>query len=98
MNSLDIRLPIGMLFTLLGLLLTGYGLVGDAAEHQRSLGHNVNLYWGLCVLAFGALFLVLGRRGTSSVAPADATPEGRGTEAREHAAGLEHEERRPGGH
>jgi hypothetical protein len=89
--NLDIRLPIGMLFTLLGLLLVGYGLLGDPSVYQRSLGHNVNLSWGIVVLAFGVVFLFLGRKGTSSVEPAAATPEGQATEAREHATGLEEE-------
>lgn len=94
--NLDIRLPIGLLFSILGLILAGYGVIADAAIYQRSLGHNLNLSWGLAVLAFGLLFLYLSRRGGSGVAPADATPEGRATEAREHASGLESEERRPG--
>jgi hypothetical protein len=94
--NLDIRLPIGLLFTLLGLLLAGYGLVAPADIYRRSLGHNVNLSWGLVVLAFGVLFLVLSRRGGSGVTPAAASPEGSATEAREHAAGLESEPRRPG--
>ena len=89
--NLDIRLPIGALFTLLGLVLTGYGLMSDSAVYQRSLGHNVNLWWGLVVLAFGALFLFLGRKGTSAAHPAETEPMGRDTEAREHALGLEHE-------
>jgi hypothetical protein len=95
--NLDIRLPIGGLFTLMGLLLTGYGLLGDKSVYGRSLGHNVNLEWGVVVLAFGLLFLYLGRRGTSSVAPAAAEPGGRATEAREHALGLE-DEHRPRAH
>jgi len=61
---LDIRLPIGMLFTLVGLLLTGYGALSDAAIYQRSLGYNVNLVWGLVLLAFGVFMLVLGRRAS----------------------------------
>ncbi|HEX8906549.1 MAG TPA: hypothetical protein VF771_16990 [Longimicrobiaceae bacterium] len=96
--NLDIRLPIGGLFTLLGLVLTGYGLVADRAVFQRSLGHNIDLTWGLVVLAFGAIFLFLGRKGTSSVEPAAAEPAGRTTEVREHALGLEDEDRRPRGH
>jgi hypothetical protein len=88
---LDIRLPIGLLFTLLGLLLAGYGLAGDASVYQRSLGHNLNLWWGLVVLAFGVVFLVMGRRGSSGAAPAETTPEGRATEALEHRLGLESE-------
>jgi hypothetical protein len=93
--NLDIRLPIGLLFTLLGVLLVGYGLLADAGIYARSLGHNVNLGWGLAVLAFGLLFLFLSRRGGSGVTPADASVEGRATEAREHRTGLESEGRRP---
>lgn len=59
---LDIRLPIGILFTLVGLLMAGYGVLSDPAIYQRSLGYNVNLVWGLVLLAFGAVMLVLARR------------------------------------
>jgi len=87
--SLDIRLPIGMLFTVLGLLLAGYGVVGDPAIYERSLGYNVNLVWGLVLLGFGVLMLVFGRRGTSSVRLAETTPEGRAIEQVEHERGIE---------
>lgn len=63
--NLDIRLPLGMLFAVLGLLLAGYGVASDAAIYQRSLGYNVNLAWGLVLLAFGVVMFVLGRRGVS---------------------------------
>jgi hypothetical protein len=90
--NLDIRLPIGGLFFLLGLLLTGYGLMSDASIYERSLGHNVNLSWGVVVLAFGALFLFLGRKGAGTQHLAADDVEGRETEAREHALGLERED------
>lgn len=61
--GLDIRLPIGGLFTVLGLLLAGYGLVSEKALYERSLGINVNLEWGLVMLIFGVIMVVLGRRG-----------------------------------
>jgi multisubunit Na+/H+ antiporter MnhG subunit len=61
--QLDIRLPIGALFTMLGLILTGYGLVEGSDTYRRALGHNVNLSWGLVLLVFGLLFLFLARRG-----------------------------------
>ena len=61
--GLDIRLPIGLMFTILGLLLAGYGLVGDKEIYARSLGLNVNLWWGFVMLIFGLLMLFLGRRG-----------------------------------
>jgi hypothetical protein len=62
--GLDIRLPIGGLFTVLGLLLAGYGLVSEKALYERSLGINVNLEWGLVMLIFGVIMVVLGRRRT----------------------------------
>ena len=61
-GNLDIRLPIGLLFATLGGLLTAYGALADRAIYQRSLGINVNLWWGLVMLAFGALMIGLGRR------------------------------------
>jgi hypothetical protein len=55
--KLDVRLPIGMMFTLLGAMLVIFGLVADRAIYARSLGINVNLWWGLVLLVFGALML-----------------------------------------
>ena len=46
----DIRLPIGMLFTLLGIILAVYGALGDKARYSQSLGIDVNLCWGLVLL------------------------------------------------
>jgi len=88
--QLDIRMPIGALFTLLGLMLVGWGLVADEALNERSLGYNVNLWWGLVVLAFGAWMLWLSRRGMPTQRLAADDPEGRETEAREKRMGLEH--------
>jgi hypothetical protein len=75
--GLDIRLPIGLMFTLFGLLLVVYGVLSDKAIYQRSLGLNVNLGWGVVLLIFGVVMLVLGRRGTATAEPADASQEGR---------------------
>ena len=75
--GLDIRLPIGAMFTLFGLLLVVYGLVGDKAIYQRSLGININLGWGAVLLFFGVVMLALGRRGTATAKPADTSLEGR---------------------
>lgn len=61
--GIDIRLPIGILFTLLGLILGLYGVFGDPARYQQSLGVNVNFYWGMVLFAFGLIMLLLGRRG-----------------------------------
>jgi hypothetical protein len=60
--NLDVRLPIGLMFTALGLILVVYGLASGAAIYARSLGVNVNLWWGLVLLAFGLAMLVFALR------------------------------------
>lgn len=60
--GLDIRIPIGALFTLLGTLLAGYGLFGGAALARRSLGINIDLWWGMVLLVFGVAMLLLAWR------------------------------------
>ncbi len=62
--NVDIRIPIGGMFTIVGLVLAVYGLVtlGNADLYQPSLGLNVNLIWGLVMLAFGACMLYFGIR------------------------------------
>ena len=62
--GLDIRLPIGLMFSLIGVLLTVFGLFGDKTIYQRSLAINVNLWWGIIMLIFGLAMLLLGLRGT----------------------------------
>jgi hypothetical protein len=62
--GLDIRLPIGFLFSIFGVLLIAYGAMSDPAIYQRSLGININLAWGIIMLVFGGVMLALGRRGT----------------------------------
>jgi hypothetical protein len=59
----DLRLPMGLMFSLVGVLLTIYGLVSDRAIYQRSLGINVNLWWGLVLVVFGGVMLRLAMRG-----------------------------------
>ena len=56
--NFDLRLPIGGLFTLYGVLLVLYGVFSDKAQYARSLGLNVNLIWGLVLLAFGVIMLI----------------------------------------
>ena len=54
--GLDIRWPIGLMFTLIGVLLTAFGLVKKA--ESISLDININLVWGLVLLVFGAGMLI----------------------------------------
>jgi hypothetical protein len=74
--GLDLRWPIGLMFSLIGVLLTGYGALtaSDAEMYKRSLGVNINLCWGVVLLIFGALMLVLAWRGKTQAdtsAPTD---------------------------
>ncbi|MDR2863232.1 MAG: hypothetical protein LBV54_05080 [Puniceicoccales bacterium] len=62
---MDIRNPIGLLFTLLGLLLVGAGLFGgpDAVKAKNIQDAvNINLWWGVVTLVFGILMLGLALR------------------------------------
>jgi hypothetical protein len=59
--NLDLRLPIGFMFSLFGALLVIYGVFSDKAIYARSLGINVNLLWGAVLLVFGAIMLWLAR-------------------------------------
>jgi len=60
--NFDLRLPIGLLFTLLGLMLSIFGLASPHELYQKSMGLNVNLIWGLVILAFGATMLFFALR------------------------------------
>jgi len=61
--NFDLRLPIGLMFSLFGGMLTVFGLVSKPEIYSRSLGINVNLWWGLFLLVFGLLMLFLALRG-----------------------------------
>lgn len=60
--NLDIRLPIGFMFTLFGVILAAYGLLSNPQIYERSLGINVNLEWGFALILFGLAMFVLGWR------------------------------------
>jgi hypothetical protein len=60
--GLDIRWPMGLLFLLLGAILAGYGVLSDPAIYARSLGLNVNLWWGAVLLVSGLVMVALARR------------------------------------
>ena len=74
--GLDIRWPIGLMFSLIGVILVVYGFVtGSGAEiYQRSLGLNVNLYWGLLLLVFGGTMVTLAWKGSQSTDGSDKKP------------------------
>lgn len=82
-GSLDLRLPIGGLFVILGVILAGYGLAteGNTAMYAPSGGLNINLWWGAVMLVTGAVFLFLARRDN---ARAELAAAERGTAAPPH--------------
>jgi ABC-type Fe3+-siderophore transport system permease subunit len=76
--KLDLRLPIGLMFAIFGAMLTLYGLVSTDAIYATSLGINVNLWWGLVLLAFGLVMLGFAiraqRRPKTSATHSTSTP------------------------
>lgn len=60
---MDLRLPIGYVFTIYGLMLAGYGILtrGDAM-YAKSLGINVNTIWGVVLLVFGLGMLFFAKK------------------------------------
>jgi len=67
--DVDIRIPIGLLFAILGLILTIFGLISinDTALYARSLGKDINLWTGLLMLVFGGGMLYFTLRKKKSV-------------------------------
>ena len=60
--SLDLRIPLGLMFSIVGVLLSVYGLVTRGSEiYARSAGMDINLVWGLVMLVFGLTMFLLGR-------------------------------------
>jgi len=57
--QLDLRIPIGLMFGIFGLILTGVGVFGSVELTEKSLGINMNLWWGLALLVFSAVMLWL---------------------------------------
>jgi hypothetical protein len=62
---LDIKIPIGLMFSIFGVILLVYGFItrNDAALYQKSLSHNVNLWMGGLALLFGVIMLLLVKKG-----------------------------------
>jgi hypothetical protein len=67
--GLDIRIPLGLMFLVVGCLMAVYGLfTRGSAIYEKSLGMNINLLWGGLMLAFGLVMYMLGRRPRRLVA------------------------------
>ncbi len=59
--GIDIRLPIGLMFLAIGVIITGYGVrtLGDPMYDTHSLGIDINLWWGMVLIAFALIMLAL---------------------------------------
>lgn len=69
--GIDIKFPIGLMFSIIGLLLTIFGLFtsGDNALYSRSLGININLWSGCGMLVFGLIMLFLAWKSWKAKTP-----------------------------
>lgn len=58
---LDVRKPIGWLFTIYGVMLIGWGMLEPQITQieGHNIDFNLNLTWGSLMLAFGVLMNVL---------------------------------------
>lgn len=59
---LDLRFPIGLIFSIFGAILVIYGLVTPSEIYRQSLGINMNLYWGVALCGFGGVMLAFAVR------------------------------------
>jgi hypothetical protein len=59
--GLDIRWPIGIMFSFLGGLMIIEGLI--LGPSKKALNINIDLWWGIVLLVFGVLMLLGAVRG-----------------------------------
>jgi len=75
--SLDLRIPMGLMFTLVGAILVAFGISTNGSPiYNASLGINANLWWGFVLLIFGLTMLLLGRRSQKRLAKLPPEPLG----------------------
>ena len=67
--NLDIRLPMGLMFSLFGAILVVYGVVTNGNPMYANAGVNINLWWGAVQLAFGVIMVVMARRAMKRDTP-----------------------------
>jgi hypothetical protein len=68
--NLDLRIPMGLLFTIVGAIMSLYGLfTRGSVIYERSVGMDINLIWGIVMLIFGVMMFLLGRRADRQPPP-----------------------------
>ena len=74
--NLDLRIPMGLMFTIVGAIMTIFGFFTRGnVMYEKSAGMNINLVWGVIMFLFGAIMLFLGRRAQKLPPP----PQAEGT-------------------
>lgn len=68
--NLDLRIPMGLMFSLVGIILTAFGIAtrNDPTLYEKSVGINANLWWGVVLLVFGQVMFQMGRRRQQQLA------------------------------
>jgi hypothetical protein len=62
--KLDLRIPIGLMFGVIGIILMIYGIFSEHSIYDRSLKININLWWGIMLFGFGIVMLLLAMRAS----------------------------------
>jgi hypothetical protein len=77
--NFDVRMPVGWMFTLTGLLLSflGWSTRNNAALYVQCQGIDANLWWGLALLAFGLAMMLYGKRAQPGTGSRDQGPGNR---------------------
>lgn len=61
--GLDIRIPLGLIFLIIGTIMATYGLVTRGSMmYLVSMGVNLNVLWGSALVVFGTAVLIAGWR------------------------------------
>jgi hypothetical protein len=83
--NLDLRIPMGLMFTFTGAIMTTWGIkTNGAAIYEKSLGINANLWWGIVLLGFGLTMFILGQRSQRRLAKEPPPPVEEGEVRRGH--------------
>lgn len=78
--SLDLRIPMGLMFLIVGAMLSLYGLVTHGSSiYERSAGLDINLIWGLVMFVFGVIMFLMGRYSDKHAKPPSHEPSVRPT-------------------
>lgn len=75
--NLDLRLPMGLMFLIVGAMMTIFGIYTRGSAMYDKSGMNINFIWGLVMFIFGTTMFLLGKRGQklAKLAPPEPTDD-----------------------